>query len=55
MNIAYPDTAATYWTMSYALAPDEHLELAGQFPGARYALVHHLRPDRRSDRQPHRR
>lgn len=37
MNIAYPDTAATYWTMSYALAPDEHLELAGQFPDARYA------------------
>ncbi len=35
-NIAYPDTGATYWVSSYRLAPDEHLELAGDFPAARY-------------------
>ena len=37
LNIAYPDTSATYWGIRYALAPDEHLELAGRFPAARYA------------------
>ncbi len=37
LNIAYPDTAATYWAFSYTLAPGEHLELRGRFPDARYA------------------
>lgn len=36
-NIAYPDTSATYWALSYSLAPGEHLVLHGQFPEARYA------------------
>lgn len=36
LNIAYPDTGATYWTLSYALAPGEHLELSGRYPAARY-------------------
>ena len=35
-NIAYPDTHATYWVLSYRLAPGEHLELRGGFPTARY-------------------
>lgn len=37
LNVAYPDTAATYWTTSYVLAPGERLELRGRFPDARYA------------------
>jgi hypothetical protein len=37
LNLAYPGTAATYWAVSYALAPGEHLELKGRFPSARYA------------------
>lgn len=36
LNIAYPDTAATYWALSYALAAGEHLELSGRYPAARY-------------------
>lgn len=36
-NVAYPDTAATYWGQGFRLAPDERLELAGTFPDARYA------------------
>lgn len=36
-NVAYPDTAATYWAISYDLAPSETLELRGTFPVARYA------------------
>jgi hypothetical protein len=37
LNIAYPDTGATYWGVSYELAPGETLELRGTFPAARYA------------------
>jgi hypothetical protein len=37
LNIAYPDTAATYWAMSYDLAPGEMLEIEGTFSAARYA------------------
>jgi predicted small secreted protein len=36
LNIAYPDTAATYWGLTYDLAPGEYLELHGRFPSARY-------------------
>lgn len=36
LNIAYPDTNATYWTLSYALAPGEELELTGTYADARY-------------------
>jgi hypothetical protein len=36
-NVAYPDTAATYWGTSYVLAPGEKLELRGRYPDARYA------------------
>ncbi len=37
LNIAYPDTAATYWSTAYILAPAEHLIINGRFPNARYA------------------
>lgn len=36
-NVAYPDTAATYWGTSYALAPGEELELDWTAPDARYS------------------
>ena len=36
LNIAYPDTSATYWGMRYALAPGQHLRMTGRFPAARY-------------------
>jgi hypothetical protein len=36
-NIAYPDTSATYWALTYSLAGGEHLVIHGQFPEARYA------------------
>ncbi len=35
-NIAYPDTSATYWGLSYRLAKGETLELSGKYPDARY-------------------
>jgi hypothetical protein len=37
LNVAYPDTAATYWSTNYVLAPGERLEIHGRFPEARYA------------------
>jgi hypothetical protein len=37
LNIAYPDTAATYWSIAYDLAPGEALELRATYPAARYA------------------
>lgn len=43
-NIAYPDTAATYWGFGYRLAEGETLELAGTFPDARYASFISYRP-----------
>ena len=43
-NIAYPDTAATYWGQSFSLAEGERLELAGSFPDARYASFITYRP-----------
>ena len=36
-NIAYPDTAATYWATAYNLGPGEQIELQGTYPAARYA------------------
>lgn len=36
LNVAYPDTNATYWTTSYRLALGESLELHGRFADARY-------------------
>ena len=44
LNIAYPDTAATYWAISYDLAPSETLELSGTFPSARYASFNSYGP-----------
>lgn len=35
-NIAYPDTSATYWSLTYSLAKGERLVLRGQFAHARY-------------------
>lgn len=37
LNVAYPDTAATYWAIGYALAEGEELEITGTYPDARYA------------------
>ena len=37
LNVAYPDTNATYWAMAYQLRPGETLRLQGTFPNARYA------------------
>lgn len=36
LNVAYPDTAATYWSMSYNLLAGDHIEITGTFPDARY-------------------
>lgn len=44
LNVAYPDTAATYWGLSYNLAPGETLELSGAFPAARYASFVSYKP-----------
>ena len=35
-NVAYPDTAATYWGLQILLPPGSALLLHGQFPHARY-------------------
>lgn len=39
LNIAYPDTSATYWATSYQLAEGQHLELRGTLPQAEYASL----------------
>ncbi|MFE3289224.1 hypothetical protein [Rhodococcus sp. NPDC059234] len=36
LNVAFPDANATYWVLPYALGPGERIELAGQYPRARY-------------------
>ena len=36
-NIAYPDTAATYWVTPFRLAAGQSLSVEGRFPDARYA------------------
>ncbi len=36
LNVAYPDTGATYWTTGYRLARGERLAVHGRFPAARY-------------------
>lgn len=45
LNIAYPDTAATYWATRYRLAEGQHLEVAGDLPTARYASFISYRAD----------
>jgi hypothetical protein len=35
-NAAFPDQAARYWTAQLPIPPGFHLEVAGQFPHARY-------------------
>lgn len=37
LNVAYPDTAATYWVQRYSLAPGERLDLGWKKPNARYS------------------
>jgi len=44
LNVAYPDTAATYWALSYRLAPGERIELDGTLPDARYFSFITYRP-----------
>jgi hypothetical protein len=36
LNVAYPDSGATYWTTSYNLVAGDSLVLSGTFPDARY-------------------
>ncbi len=36
MNVAYPDTEATYWTTPFIARPGLRLTVTGQFPEARY-------------------
>nr|EMP12229.2 hypothetical protein ISGA_3734 [Gordonia sp. NB41Y] len=36
LNVAFPDSNATYWVMPYALGPGDSISLSGQFPQARY-------------------
>ncbi len=36
LNVAFPDTGATYWVLPYALGPRDSLELSGAYPSARY-------------------
>ena len=36
LNVAYPDTAATYWTTTYNLVAGDTLVLSGTYPDARY-------------------
>jgi hypothetical protein len=36
LNVAYPDSGATYWTTSYNLLAGEKLRVSGSFPEARY-------------------
>ena len=36
LNVAYPDTGATYWTTTYNLVAGDSLVLKGTFPDARY-------------------
>ncbi|MFN8038333.1 MAG: hypothetical protein U0Q07_03885 [Acidimicrobiales bacterium] len=37
LNVAYPDTAATYWVQRYSLGPGERLDLGWTKPNARYS------------------
>lgn len=36
MNVAYPDTEATYWTTPFIAKPGLQIRVKGQFPQARY-------------------
>lgn len=36
MNVAYPDTEATYWTTPFIATPDLRLTVKGRYPQARY-------------------
>lgn len=36
MNVAYPDTEATYWTTPFVATPDLRLTVRGRYPQARY-------------------
>ena len=37
LNVAYPDTAATYWSMRFTVDPGHRLVIEGRLPHARYA------------------
>lgn len=45
LNVAYPDTNATYWAMAFQLREGERLRLQGHFPNARYASFITYGPD----------
>jgi len=39
LNIAFPDQAATYWSMNQPIPPGGYIEIHGQFPHARYTSL----------------
>lgn len=45
LNVAYPDTGATYWTTRYRLARGERIEVSGVYPAARYFSFVTYHPD----------
>lgn len=36
LNVAFPDSNATYWVLPYALGQGDSIELSGTYPAARY-------------------
>ncbi|TSD99650.1 hypothetical protein FOS14_10245 [Skermania sp. ID1734] len=36
LNVAFPDSNATYWVLPYALGSGDRIELSGDYPAARY-------------------
>jgi hypothetical protein len=40
VNLAYPDTSATYWLTRFAAVPGARLRIDGQYPAARYFSFH---------------
>ncbi|WP_066912518.1 hypothetical protein [Millisia brevis] len=36
LNVAFPDSGATYWVLPYHLGPGQSITLTGQYPDARY-------------------
>jgi hypothetical protein len=48
MNLAYPDTAATYWVQRYSLPASGRIEVAWRRPHARYSSLVTYDPDGRA-------
>ena len=44
VNVAYPDTSASYWSYQYKAVPGTELVVHGQYPKARYFSFHVYQP-----------